>query len=953
MRISLVYCICGFLWILFSDRVISVMTTNPEMLSWLQTWKGWFFVAATAALLFLLIDRQLKAISQATYEATNAQQRFRSIFDNTLQMTILTDNHGRVKEANRSTVQFLGIPVSEIRGRHLWQVLGWSDEITSRFKDAIRRAAAGAAVRETLHVLDAAGNDRYVDTSVRPLPGKDGHIALLLVEGKDATELRLAQERVREILELATVVLFKVDYKNSRYVYFSPGVRMLTGYDPEELLQDGFEDFKKRVHPEDLEQLRRHHTVSRQRQPGDGNDTAAEFRIKTKSGAYQWFSSRTRVIFDAEGKAVFGIGHLRDISDERRAREEGRKIQALLNEAISQTPAAMLMVDARDLRIRFANAAALKIVIEAESSRDNGERELEAKYLDQLPDILFDPLSLALHRGGITENLACAYTRPDGDQCWLACNAAPVRDDRGDTIAAVVVLSDITQSKRIALELEKYRHMADSSRDLMSLVDDRFVYQTVNESMAAFFGRTPAEMIGKKVSRVLGEEFFSRQIEPLARECLKGREVHRQQWVTSTLGKRWFAEISYYPHWDRQAKDKVSGVVSIFHDMTKTKQLEEKLRQAHKIEAIGTLAGGIAHDFNNILAAIMGYAEITRDLVPKDSTVWANIDKIYRAGQRAAQLVRQILTFSRQSEQRTVSLQMGPIIKEALKLIRASLPTSIDVVWDIRSDAMVEADPIQVHQIIMNLCANAGYAMTETGGTLAVQLENVDVDAAFVATHPGLYPGRHVRLTVSDTGTGIPREIRHRIFDPFFTTKPHGIGTGMGLSQVLGIVESCQGIVTVHSAPGEGTTFMVYLPVTEAQAASVEEEVQIPPPGGRETILFVDDEAYLVELGQRTLGKLGYRVVAVSGSREALDLFRQNPTGFDLVITDYAMPNMTGDKLAAELLRIRPDIPIILATGFGDRFTQEKIEAIGIRRLVLKPLLRKELADAIRDVMDE
>ena len=381
-------------------------------------------------------------------------------------------------------------------------------------------------------------------------------------------------------------------------------------------------------------------------------------------------------------------------------------------------------------------------------------------------------------------------------------------------------------------------------------------------------------------------------------------------------------------------------------------KLETQLQQAQKMEAIGTLAGGIAHDFNNILGGIIGYAELAKMKAPEGSNIIAYLDKMIKSSDRAADLIKQILTLSRQHKQKQRPVQARHIIKETLSLLRATLPTTIEIRQDLAKDAgVVNADPTQMHQVIMNLGTNAGHAMQENGGVLEVTLANVELDDLSAGKHLDLAAGSYLRLTVSDTGHGMTSEIRERIFDPYFTTKDTGEGTGLGLSVAHGIVKTYGGTITVYSEPGEGTTFHVYLPII-LELEREEKESEEPHPTGSECILFIDDEEVLVEIGGQILEQLGYKVVTETSSVQALELFRAEPNRFDLVITDMTMPHMTGDKLARELMTIRPKIPIILCTGHSGLVSEAKAEEIGIKAFVMKPLVMRNLAETVRKVLD-
>jgi signal transduction histidine kinase/ActR/RegA family two-component response regulator len=379
--------------------------------------------------------------------------------------------------------------------------------------------------------------------------------------------------------------------------------------------------------------------------------------------------------------------------------------------------------------------------------------------------------------------------------------------------------------------------------------------------------------------------------------------------------------------------------------------LDEQVRQGQKLQAIGTLAGGIAHDFNNMLTAILGYTELASDDVPRDSLTWHNLQRVLAAGTRARDLVQQLLAFSRQNTTQLQPVELPLLVREMLSLLRASLPSTIEIRQHIETDVgLVMAAPTQIHQVLLNLCTNAEHAMRATGGVLEVRLEAVEVDAAFAAAHPELKPGPHVRLTVCDTGHGMSPEVLERIYDPFFTTKGVGEGTGMGLSVTHGIVASHGGTMTVVSALDKGTTFALYLPCS-ASPASRPAPAPEPIPRGYEHILFVDDEVTLVQLGQELLTRLGYTVTGHTSSVEALAAFRAAPHRFDLVITDQTMPTMTGEGLVRALRDIRPDLPVVLCTGFSYAMTKDKAAALGIDAFLLKPLVAQDLARTIRQVL--
>ena len=380
------------------------------------------------------------------------------------------------------------------------------------------------------------------------------------------------------------------------------------------------------------------------------------------------------------------------------------------------------------------------------------------------------------------------------------------------------------------------------------------------------------------------------------------------------------------------------------------KRANEMLKQVQKLEAIGTLAGGIAHDFNNILSSMIGYMELAK-MTPSPDKRQFYLDRALQVSNRAKDMIKQILIFSRPQEQEKKPILLAPLLKEGIKMLRATLPTTIQINQRISDQsAMILGDSTQIHQILMNLATNAFHAMREKGGILDIELDKEKIEPGKRPPAFNLATGEYARLTVRDTGHGIDSAILDRIFDPFFTTKGPGEGTGLGLSVVYGIVRDHDGRIHAVSKPGEGTTLNVYLPLIEA-VEPAESENQGPIPRGSEHVLFIDDEAAIIDVTKTMLTALGFRVTARQSSLEALELFRSQPDSFDIVITDMTMPQMRGDELAGELLNIRNDIPIILCTGYSDLISEEKAQEIGIRQFLMKPLPLGDLARAVRKVL--
>lgn len=529
----------------------------------------------------------------------------------------------------------------------------------------------------------------------------------------------------------------------------------------------------------------------------------------------------------------------------------------------------------------------------------------------------------------------------------------------------LLAMQDITERKRAEKELrsseESYRNIFGSIKDCICTHDLEGRLTSLNPAAMGTIGYTEEEILGRSILELIGpdrkDKFKSDYLTPL----LDQGSAQGTFKLIAQDGSPRYIEYNCSLVRPEEGEGWVScvgrDVTSRFLGERRLKELEDRLRQSQKMEAIGTLAGGVAHDFNNILGAIIGYAELGLDQGQENESLARYLREIRRAGIRARDLVKQILTFSRKTEQRLLPLDVPPLLKETLKFLRSSLPTTIDIRLENRiNKAVVLADPTQIHQIVMNLSTNSAQAMSQGGGVLRIGLEELDPGRDRAGQGLNLPAGRYLELSVADNGQGMDPATLERIFEPYFTTKNPGEGTGLGLAVVHGIVKSYGGEIRAESEPGQGATFRVYLPLyqdEESDKPKGSEAVDSNVPTGRERILLVDDERSLVKLNSQVLERLGYQVTGLTSSPQALELFRQDPQAFDLVVTDQTMPRLTGVEMAREMMSLRPELPIILCTGYSDLVSPESVRKMGLKGYLLKPLVKRDLAQAVRRALED
>ncbi len=756
--------------------------------------------------------------------------------------------------------------------------------------------------------------------------------------------LRESEERFSTIFNNNPAAIALTRIEDNRLVEVNEAWQELTVYTHGEAVGREVYDLNLWVNPKQREQL-----IETMNNKGFAQ---GEVLIRRKSGEISNVLMTVVIVTLSGGRYLLTMGQ--DISDRKLAetalRESEIKYRSLFENAIEgffqSTPSGEFI---------SVNPAFAKIIgYESPEELISNTSDIALQYYVNPRDRTY--YHQILQQKGTIENYEFRAKRKDGSPIWVSCSSRAFFDENGKILRYEGILIDINERKlaeeAIRDSEKRFRSLIESAPDGIVVTDENGFITTWNDGAHKIFGFSAAEVIGQPVTLLMPDHYRQAHREGMRRlvatseKKLIGKTIELEGLRKDKTVFPLELSLSTWMLMENRF------FAAIARDITKRKKIESRLQQSQKMESIGNLAGGIAHDFNNILSSVIGFTELALDEVEEGSNVEDYLQDVYAAGERAKDLVKQILTFARQSEEEVKPIQIDIIIKEVLAFIRSSIPASVEIKKQIRSDSFILGNGTQVHQILMNLCTNAAHAMEAKGGLLSVNLKEVVIDRQGHLNKLDLTTGDYVEIAISDTGVGIPPEAIGAIFEPYYTTKGVGEGTGMGLALVHSIVESYGGRVTVESTLGEGTTFTIYLPITKKRRKS-NPYVARDIPAGSERILLVDDEEQIVKVNRRMLSNLGYYVISETSSIDALETFRSRPDEFDLVITDMAMPKMTGEILAIELLKIRPEIPIILCTGFSKNMSVEKASEIGIKAFIHKPIVKADLTKTIRKVLDE
>ena len=764
--------------------------------------------------------------------------------------------------------------------------------------------------------------------------------------------LRESEEKYRGLIEGLDEAVYRMSLPDGKYEYMSPAAKKVFGYSAEKFIEDPL-IIGKLVHPDFAEYFEEKWADLIE---GKVSPTY-KYKILDPEGNERWIVQSNTGIFDDRGNIIGIEGLCRDITKGVRAEEVLRESEERLSIALDASNSAMWDFNPHTLSDTNYNDRWFTMLgYEPDELPRTAETWTKLMHPEDLGRV---QKKLQDHIEGKNEySNEFRMKRKDGRYCWVYSIGGIVSwDKEGNPQRMVGIHIDISDRKRAEKALleseEKYRTILESIDDGYFEVDIAGNFTFFNDSLCKILGYSKDELMGMNNRQYTDEENAKKLYQTFNKAYTTGKPDKGFGWkILRKDGTKRVVDASVSLR--SGARGEPIGFRGIVRDISEKQILEIQLQKTQKMEAIGTLAGGIAHDFNNILGSIILLSEISLLDTPEGSSLHRHIAQILGSGMRAKALVQQILTFSRQKEQEYIPMSIYPVINEALKLVRSSLPTTVEIRHYIKKDlGLILGDPTQIHQILVNLCTNAEHAMREKGGVLDVKLGGWDVDEAMAALHQDLQPGPHIGLEVKDTGKGIAPENRDRVFDPYFTTKGLGEGTGLGLAVVRGIVHKHGGAIIAESEPGKGTTFQVFFPVIEGEKEETGEKSEAPLPTGTERILFVDDEEVLAEVAKNILELLGYKVTIKTNSTEALELFKLEPDFFNLVITDMSMPDMTGEQLSREFMKIRPELPIILCTGFSHIISKEKAHEIGIKAFAMKPLIRKDLAETVRRVLDQ
>lgn len=863
---------------------------------------------------------------------------------------LVTNTYWATNEAKR--IYGYSLDLEEFSYDDVWRCIPDKEFVQQAWVDLIEKDKPYDIEHE---IIPASGSSsKYISAVGKVVRDDSGNPIKVLGFIQDITEKYRMQAELIETQQIAGLGRWELDMRDNT-LRWSESICELFEVDSTSFVTS-YEAFLGFVHPDDRETV----SIAFLESVKTRSPYSLVHRLQMPDGRIKWVKELGQTFYAEDGTPLRSVGTVQDITKLQIAHEELRESDKQYRSLFDNAPVGVFKTTSEG-RLLSANPA-LATMLGFQSVEDllsNSEDLGRQLYVD--PQRL-NTFIVEIETAGEVTAFECEARITDNRVIWLTISARVAERFGDGSFTIEGFASDFTERKQLEQAMKRSEHLLNLTGSIASVGG----WEMDLDSMSPFLTEEVLRIYDLPLKYHLPPEqgitYYHPDDMPKVQQAFrraveKGEPYDMEVRFISAKGNhKWIQTIGRPLVID----GKLTKIYGSIQDITERKlaekekaQIETRLQQAQKMEAIGTLAGGIAHDFNNILSVILGYADLAIEEAPVGTKYQGFLKEILTATNRARDLVKQILTFSRQSQVDRISMKIQPLIKEGLKMLRSSIPTTISITENIDpKSGLILADATQIHQILMNLCTNAYHAMEPTGGTLSVTLKNSYIDTDDQVELARIKAGKYVELAVSDTGIGISPDVIGSIFDPFFTTKESGKGTGMGLAIIHGIVSDYGGSITVDSELGKGSTFRVYFPlIQDGVARDLQEAGDLP--NGSERILFVDDEEMLAEMSKQVLERLGYHVTIKSSSIEALSIFQNTPNNFDLVITDQTMPNMTGSDLARKMMQIRPDIPIILCTGFSNIIDEDSAKALGIKEFALKPLTKDALSKLIRKVLDD
>jgi PAS domain S-box-containing protein len=941
--------------LLAAERIVSIATETPSVSASLL-----HLLLAVLILLALLGIRPMclafhssvenLEITQNELEA--ARRRLGFVLDSAPIIIFALDKNGVFTLSEGRGLEGLGLKPGQVVGESAFDLYRDNPEIVSN----IRSALAGEEVTASVDVIE-----RSYEAYYSPVSDHRGNVTGVFGVAVDVSrrkhteaQLRATKERFRALVETTSDWVWETDL-DGVYTYVGPKVKDLLGYEPDELIgKTPFDLMSPDAATRVKEEFRK---IASERAPFAG-------LVNTnlhKDGRELILETSGVPVLDDDGHLIGYRGIDRDITSRRRAEEALRASEERLNLAVLAANMGTWDWDMDTNNVTWSQQVERLFGLEPGTFQGTYEHYMSLIHPDDTDHVQF-AINAALEGKASPYRALHRVVLPSGDTRFLEEIGRVVRDDADRPVRMLGIVTDVTDRELADRQLRKEKETAQTYLDIVGTI----MVAIDRDRKVKLINRKGCEILGYDEKDIIGEDWFDTILpegirdqvgdtfDQLIAGDLEPVEYYENPVLTKNGEERL---IAWHNTLIIDDDGEIAGTMSSGADITDRRsaervkiELEDQLRHSQRMETIGTLASGIAHDFNNILSPILGYTDMAIEDAGEDSQVRADLERVLEATHRAKELVEQILLFSKNVDREASPIHLHIIIREGLKFVRASLPTTIEIQQNVNIESgVVLANSSQIHQVLVNLCTNAAHAMRDSGGVLRVELEAIEVDTNLADAHANLHTGLYARLSVSDTGGGMDENTLERIFDPFFSTKETDEATGLGLSVVHGIVMNHGGEIVVESERGAGTKVTVYLPHTEKVT---EATAEIGDVTGDEHVLFVDDEKEIVKLGKRLLERKGYRVTTAANGEQALKLLRQSPDEFDVLVSDQTMPQKTGLALTQQAREIRRDLPVVLMTGYSDMITPEKLAELEVSGLIMKPLAGNKLGEAIRKALD-